>query len=124
MRPLDYRRQMARQLSLFTAGLRPPAVTDLEGLLCGPAHLVHRPDAARISVLVSDPWRIAALRADLAVLALDGGVAVGDPTGSAGADDPLEGGALSVRTPFDPRLLPLARRWTRGARLSAPADLV
>jgi hypothetical protein len=104
---------MARQLSLFTAGLRPPAVTDLEGLLCGPAHLVQRTDGARLSVVVADAWRADALQADLAVLDLDGGVR-----------SAVTGEGLSVRTPFDPRLLPLARRWTRGAHLAPPADLV
>jgi hypothetical protein len=104
---------MARQLSLFTAGLRPPAVTDLEGLLCGPAHLVQRADGARLSVVVADAWRAEALQADLAVLDLDGGVRAA-----------VTGDGLSVRTPFDPRLLPLARRWTRGAHVAPPLDLV
>jgi hypothetical protein len=88
-------------------------VTDLEGLLCGPAHLVQRADAARISVVVPDPWRAEALQADLVVLGLDGDVR---PT--------LRGDGISVRTPFDPRLLPLARRWTRGAHVAPPPDLV
>jgi hypothetical protein len=105
-------RRVTRQLSLFTAGLRPPAVTDLEGLLCGPAHLVQRDDGARISVVVTEQWRAEALQADLAVLSLDGGV------------QPAAAGGVSVRTPFDPRLLPLARRWTRGAHVAPPPDLV
>jgi hypothetical protein len=109
----------AHQLSLLAAGLAPARVEDLEGLLCGPGHVVRGPgagpDAARISVLVDDPWRIAALEARLDELGLL------DP--SRPSPTPSRPDAVSVRTRFDARLLPIARRWTRGATPVAPAPV-
>jgi hypothetical protein len=109
----------ARQLSLLAADASPPELDDLEGLLCGTGHVVRGigPDAgrARISVLVDDPWRVAALEARLALLDLL------DPARP--APTPTRPEAVSVRTRFDERLLPLVARWTRGATPVAPADL-
>lgn len=101
---------MPAQLSLFSVGVRPPAYADLEGLLAGPGHVVRREHTARLSVLLPDPagWRVEALLAGMAELALDGET-VRDELG------------LSVRTPFDAELLPLATRWSRGAITTAPA---
>lgn len=102
---------MSRQLSLFTAGELPPAVDDLEGLLAGPAHLVRRPDAARLSLVVGVDWRVAALLAAFADRGLEGECTT------------THDGRAVVRTPFSSRLLPLAGRWTRGARTVAPDGL-
>ena len=49
---------MPGQLSFLTAGVRPPAVDDLEGLLLGVAQVVRLGGTARLSVLVDDPWRV------------------------------------------------------------------
>lgn len=100
------------QLSFFSAGARPADVSDLEGLLCGPGQVVTRAGAARISVIVHDEWRVGALLAALTTLGLDGGVA-----------DAHEEGGTAVRTPFDPRLAPLAERWSGGGSKRAPANL-
>ncbi len=109
----------ARQLSLLAAGLAPPRVEDLEGLLCGTGHVVRgpgsEPDAARISVLVDEPWRVQALEARLDELGLL------DP--SQPSPTPSRPDAVSVRTRFDARLLPIARRWTRGATPVAPVPV-
>ena len=102
-----------RQLSLFSAGVRPPSVDDLDGLLVGPAHVVRRGGTARVSVLLPHPdrWRVEALLAGLDVLSL-GGDTVEDELG------------VTVRTRFAAELATLAARWTRGAVTTAPSDLV
>jgi hypothetical protein len=68
-----------------------------------------------VSVLVDDPWRVAALEARLAELDLL------EPCRA--APTPTRPAAVSVRTRFDARLLPFATRWTRGATPTAPDDL-
>jgi hypothetical protein len=97
----------------------PPGVADLEGLLCGTGHVVRGSGAtaggARISVLVDDAWRVAALEERLDALGLL------DP--SRPAPTPTRPDAISVRTRFDPRLADIARRWTRGATPIAPVPL-
>jgi hypothetical protein len=100
------------QLSFFSAGARPAAVGDLEGLLCGPGQVVTQGLTARISVVVRDEWRIDALLAALAALELDGDTV-----------DATEEGGTAVRTPFDERLVPLAARWSGAGAKRAPADL-
>jgi hypothetical protein len=100
------------QLSFFSAGARPAGVDDLEGLLCGPGQVVRQGDVARVSVIVREEWRVAALLAALDALGLDGGTA-----------DAHEEGGTAVRTPFDARLATLAERWSGGGAKRAPADL-
>jgi hypothetical protein len=119
VRPASVPPGPSRQLSLLAAGLAPPRVEDLEGLLCGPGHVVRgpgsEPEAARISVLVDEPWRVAALEARLDELGLL------DP--SRPSATPSRPHAVSVRTRFDASLLPIARRWTRGATPVAPVPV-
>jgi hypothetical protein len=100
------------QLSFFSAGARPADVSDLEGLLCGPGHVVRHGNKARISVIVHDAWRVDALLDGLDALGL-GGATV----------DAHEEGGTAVRTPFDERLAPLAERWSGGGSKRAPANL-
>ncbi|MDQ1672903.1 MAG: hypothetical protein QOC98_1465 [Frankiaceae bacterium] len=108
-----------RQLSLLAADATPPGLADLEGLLCGTGHVVRGLGAlagtARLSVLVDEPWRVAALEARLDELDLL------EPCRA--APTPTRPEAVSVRTRFDARLLPFALRWTRGATPVAPDDL-
>jgi len=101
------------QLSFFSAGTRPPAYADLEGLLAGPGQVVRRGATARVSVLLVDPaeWRVTALITELAALGLAAEV------GSSGGRR-----ATVVRTPFAAELTPLAQRWTAGAAKRPPAD--
>ena len=101
------------QLSFFSAGARPAAVDDLEGLLCGPGQVVRQGQAARVSVIVREEWRVAALQSALAALGLDGGTVSAHE----------EGGTV-VGTPFDQRLLALADRWSGAGSKKAPQDLV
>ena len=98
---------MPGQLSFLTAGVRPPAVDDLEGLLLGVAQVVRLGGTARLSVLVDDPWRVDAVLAAYAERELRGEVV-------------KEDGVTSVRTPFSRTLHPLAERWVRGAVKSVP----
>ena len=104
---------MSSQLSFYSAGARPAGVDDLEGLLCGPGQVVRQGDAARVSVIVREPWRIGALTAALGALSLDATTA-----------DAHEEGGTAVQTPFDERLLPLALRWSGGGAKRAPLDLL
>jgi hypothetical protein len=99
------------QLSFFSAEALPPTVYDLEGLLAGPGQIVRRGDAARVSVVVAEPWRVDALVASMAALGLDADVA------------PAAEGRSTVRTGFVPALLPVATRWTSGALKLPPAGL-
>ncbi|MDQ1710648.1 MAG: hypothetical protein QOE45_98 [Frankiaceae bacterium] len=100
------------QLSFFSAGARPAGVDDLEGVLCGPGQVVRQGDTARVSVIVHADWRVAALLDALTALGLDGGTA-----------EAHEEGGTTVRTLFDPRLVPLATRWSGGGAKRAPLDL-
>lgn len=100
------------QLSFFSAGFRPAGVDDLDGVLCGPGQVARKHDLARVSVIVREEWRVAALLAALDVLGLAGDTV-----------DAHEEGGTAVRTPFDERLLPLARRWSGGGTKRAPNDL-
>lgn len=100
------------QLSFFSAGARPAGVDDLEGLLCGPGQVVRRDDAARVSVIVREEWRVDALLTALTPLGLDGDVVAAH-----------EEGGTAVRTPFDQRLVHLATRWSGGGTKRAPNDL-
>ena len=100
-----------QQLSFFSAEALPPSVHDVEGLLCGPGQVVRRGDAARVSVVVGEPWRVAVLLEALAVVDL------------LGETVPGEDGRIAVRTAFVPALLPLAGRWTSGAVKLPPPRL-
>ncbi len=104
---------MGQQLSFFSADARPAGPDDLDGLLCGPGQVVRSDDAARVSVIVREPWRVTALLAALDELGLGGETAAA-----------YEDGGTTVRTPFDPRLAALATRWSGGGAKRAPQDLV
>jgi hypothetical protein len=98
------------QLSFLTAGIRPPVVGDLEGLLFGVAQVVRLGGTARLSVLVEEQWRVDAVLAAFAERNLRG-------------EAVEEDGVTSVRTPFSRILLPVAERWVRGAIKSVPPGI-
>ncbi len=100
---------MPGQLSFLTAGVRPPAVDDLEGLLLGVAQVVRLGGTARLSVLVEPSWRVDQVLAAFAERDLNGDAVPGEED------------LTSVRTPFSRTLLPVAERWVRGAVKSVPA---
>jgi hypothetical protein len=97
------------QMSLFSAGAREPQLADLDGLLAGSGQVVRRGQEARVSVVVTDPWRVTALVSELHALQLE-------PELEDGADDSTgTQDGVAVRTPWLAELRPLADAWTRGA---------
>lgn len=100
------------QLSLFSAAAREPQIADLEGLLAGPAQVVRRGRAARISAVVPESWRVRVLVGELAALRVEAEVDSGEP------------GSTAVRTPWLPELRDIADAWTRGAVKSPPPGWV
>jgi hypothetical protein len=101
------------QFSLFGAEAEDPALPDLDGLVLAGGDWVRteRNTAARLSVLVAQAWRAAALRAEL----LDRDLT------SDTAEAP--GGLIAVRTEFTGELVEPAARWIRGATSRVPTDL-
>ena len=100
------------QLSFFTAESVPPAVADLSGVLAasGQIIMVGAPDArgARLSVVVEQLWRAAAL----ADMVREAGLV--PEIGRTDEDTPL------VRTAVSPSLITIAAEWTRGAVKTVP----
>jgi hypothetical protein len=102
-----------QQLSFFSTDARPPAVADLAGVLCGPGQTVRfgRGGSARLSVVVADQWRAAALAAECALRGVLAELAASDS------------GLPLVRTAFRADLVELASAWTRGAVKAVPASV-
>jgi hypothetical protein len=100
------------QLSLFGAAVREPSLSDLEGLLAGNGQVVRRGEVARLSVVVSEQWRVDALVAQLA-----------DSLELTADVSPAEAG-IAVGTPWLPELRSLADSWTRGAVKAPPPGWV
>ncbi|WP_219414874.1 hypothetical protein [Pseudonocardia nigra] len=98
------------QLSLFSADARPPRVSDLAGLLCGPGQIVRfgAGDQARLSIVLRDPARAPAVTAACVA------------TGIAVSATRTESGATALRTAFRCDLVELARAWTHGAVKTVP----
>jgi hypothetical protein len=100
------------QLSFFSAESVPPAVADLTGLLAAPGQVVlvgtGKEPAARLSVVVDRLWRAEALAEMITEAGLQAEIARTDE------NTPL------VRTAVDPRLVPIAADWTRGAVKTVP----
>ncbi|HEX3705490.1 MAG TPA: hypothetical protein VHV76_02570 [Mycobacteriales bacterium] len=97
------------QLSLFGAMAREPALSDVEGLLAGNGQVVRRADAARVSVVLSEEWRVAALAGEMhAALGMEAEIG------------PAEAG-MTVGTPWLGELRATADAWFRGAVKCPPA---
>lgn len=103
--------RVVSQLSLFSADARPPRLSDLAGLLCGPAQIVRfgGGEQARLSVVLTDPGRVPALQVACSAAGID--------------VEPVltESGATAVRSAFRCDLVGLAQAWTKGAVKSVPA---
>lgn len=100
------------QLSFFSAESVPPAVADLTGLLAAPGQAVlvgaGKDQAARLSVVVEAMWRAEGI----AEMVIEAGL---QPEITRTEEHtPL------VRTAVDPRLVPMALAWTRGAVKTVP----
>lgn len=100
------------QLSFFSAESVPPAVADLTGLLAAPGQVVlvgtGKDQAARLSVVVGAMWRAEGLAEMVVEAGLQPEITRTDE------HTPL------VRTALDPRLVPMALAWTRGAVKTVP----
>jgi hypothetical protein len=102
------------QFSLFGAATAQPCLDDLDGVLLGGGHWVRVGPDARLSAVVADRWRAAALHAAFAERDL---AEPAEPIVSA------EGG-FAVRTAVTPALATPSARWIRGASIGPPAGLV
>lgn len=100
---------MNEQLALFDDGTADLEVADLEGLLVAGAAMVARGADARLSIVVAERWRAAAL------------VESFDLRGLPGERVLTFDEQFAVRTPFHRSLTPLATRWTRGSAKRPPA---
>ena len=89
-----------------------PSYAHVEGLLAGPGQWARHGDAARVSVVVDNQWRVDVLKDLFAEI------------GWAAEAVIAEGGLPAVRSEFRPELLPLAEAWTRGAVKHAPRGFV
>lgn len=100
------------QLSFYSAEARQPGVADLAGLLCGPGQALGfaRGTAARVSVVLEEPWRAR----PLSMACAERGVKADVGT--------TEEGRAMVRTAFRVDLTWLAADWLRGAAKAVPPD--
>ena len=96
------------QLSFFSAESVPPAVTDLTGVLAAAGQVVTVGGGARLSVVVAEVWRAAALAEMITAVGLQAEITRTDE------HTPL------VRTAVDARLVGIASEWTRGAVKTVP----
>src|SRR4051794_30495038 len=100
------------QLSFFSAEANPPTLADLAGLLCCHGQIASfGGTAARLSVLLDEPWRTRAIAGAFAERG------VGAELTPAEEDDTL------VRTAFRADLEPMAQAWTVAAVKAVPAGL-
>jgi hypothetical protein len=102
------------QFSLFGAEVAEPMLADLAGVVLAGGDWVRAEEdfsAARLSVVVDAPWRVAAMMATFGELGLGPSIVSAE-------------NGTGVRTEFSVQLAPEAHRWTRGAVLRPPAGLV
>jgi len=98
------------QLSFFSAEANPPTVDDLAGLLCCQGQVASfGSTAARLSVVLDEPWRAEAIAAAFAERDMDAELTESD-----------EGHPL-VRTAFRADLIPFAMSWTSLTHPPSPA---
>ncbi|MGH3821606.1 MAG: hypothetical protein ACRDRA_01985 [Pseudonocardiaceae bacterium] len=99
-----------QQVSLFSAQASAAGLDDLAGLLCaqGQVHGFGRGTAARVSIVVAEPWRA------LEIVRVCAERGLSAEWGSTQED------RYGVRTALVVGLLPLASAWTRGAVKAVP----
>jgi hypothetical protein len=95
---------------MFSAEARPPQVSDLAGLLCGPGQITRfgAGDQARLSIVLPDPARAPAVATACAA------------TGIAVTAVRTDSGGVALRTAFRCDLVGLARAWMRGSVKCVP----
>ncbi len=104
----------APQLSFFSAEASDAALADLAGMLCAPGQLARfgASGTARLSLVLDDPARAPALRAEASAREVDLELTV------------AASGSSALRTAFRRDLVELAERWTRGAVKAVPEGFV
>lgn len=102
---------LAGQLPIFGAASADPAPTDLAGLLIGTGQLVRMGGTARVSVVVTQAWRVHVLVAEMAARRLA-------PTW----EQVLDESHFTVRTAYTGILAPLGAAWLRGAVKAPPPN--
>jgi hypothetical protein len=127
------------QLSLFSADLTPPQLTDLGGLLAAHGRLVGGPDEVRLSILLGDRWRASALVRECRVRDVPADISEPPSRGAPVDIDPATAepvapvAARAAGQPFRGILLgtasvaplgALAAAWTQDGDKTVPADLV
>jgi hypothetical protein len=97
---------------MFSAEARPPQVSDLAGLLCGPGQITRfgAGDQARLSIVLPDPARAPAVATACAA------------TGIAVTAVRTDSGGVALRTAFRCDLVGLARAWMRGSVKCVPEE--
>lgn len=93
-----------RQLSIFGAEARAPTPLDLEGLLAGAGQVTRIGGTARVSIVVDEDWRAAALQVECSLRGL---ASIREPS--------TVEGHIAFRTAYASALAPLGGRWLRGA---------
>ena len=111
------------QLSLFSADLTPPQLVDLGGLLAAHGQLTAGPDGVRLSILLAEHWRAAALLRECRVRDIPAMIPPA-PSPVSPTDEPAAAPVILLQTDRTPLLAGLAAQWTRGAVKSVPADIV
>ena len=97
------------QLSFFAADDHVPEPSDLEGALAARGQSTLAGELAQVSVVLDAAWRADALESLLAEAGLD-------PIRSEAGPD----GRCTVSTARTPALVPVVRRWRRGAVTAVP----
>jgi hypothetical protein len=101
------------QLSFFSAEANPPRVDDLAGLLCCQGEVASfGATAARLSVVVDEPWRARAIAGAFTERGVEPEVFAAE-----------EERHLVVRTAFRADLLSLSREWAAGPVKAVPPGL-
>lgn len=125
------------QLSLFSADLTPPQLSDLGGLLAAHGQIATDERGSTLSILLADRWRAEALVRECRVRDITVRIAaLPDELAGHGADrtapadlvaDPGAGAGgepVVLRTDRADDLVSVAREWTRGAVKAVPAGLL
>lgn len=108
------------QPSLFSAETLPPEIADLGGLLAAHGQVTTASGLARLSILLPDRWRAAALVAECA----NRGIGADTVEASDKYDGVLvDAAAVLLRTHRTEALVALAAQWTRGAVKAVPDSL-
>jgi hypothetical protein len=114
------------QLSLFSADLTPPQLVDLGGLLAAHGQITAGAEGVRLSILLADPWRAAALLRECRVRDIPALIPPAPAASSSMTDDPAAEArsVVLLQTDRTSALAGLAAQWARGAVKSVPADIV